>query len=99
MAVKPVQYLNKPAHMCAFEEVGQIYIHVDRANGPLKLVLLVQNRDRIRNAFYPDLFNVDSAVVGLILNIFHKVLIPYPPQEMCRLTAAFNSSRFADFTM
>ena len=65
----PVQDLDEPAHMCPFEVVRQVYIHIDRSDRVLGAVFLVQHRDGITDALHPDLVDFNVAVVFQILNV------------------------------
>ena len=71
LAMESVEYFHEPAHVCTLELVGEIYVHVDRGHGFLSLPSLVQDRDWVRDVFYPDLLDVDPAVITLSLDIFH----------------------------
>ena len=66
-----VEQLDETAHMGALVFVGQIHIHVDGGYRVLKAVLFVQDADRISNVLDTDLVDGDSAVIPLVLDVFH----------------------------
>lgn len=75
LAMKPVQDLDKPAHMRALETMGQIHIHVDRGHRMLSRLRLIQYCYRIRNGLDSDLFDINAPVVQFALDIFHIQLL------------------------
>jgi hypothetical protein len=71
LAMKPVQDLNKPAHMGSFKPVRQVDIHIDRCHGMLPLFGFIKDGYRITNRFDADFFDIDAPVIKLALYIFH----------------------------
>ena len=73
VAAEPVQNFNEPAHMCPFEVMGQIDVHVDSRDGLLDFLGLVQHRDGVGNILNPYFSNIDPPVIRLALDVLHGV--------------------------
>jgi len=68
-----IQYLDEPAHMGSLEVVGEVDIHIDGCIDGLGSVGTVQDNDRVFDALYPYLLNIDLSVVFLVLNVDHRL--------------------------
>jgi hypothetical protein len=55
--------------MCPLEVVGQVYVHIDRANGVLGAIYFIEDRDRITDALYPDFVDFYVAMVFEALDV------------------------------
>lgn len=71
IAVETVEDLNEAAHVGPLEVVGEVHRHVNRGHGALVMMGLVQDRNGVGDVFHSHLFDADSAVVLLALDIFH----------------------------
>ena len=71
LSMKPVQDLNKPAHMGSLEPVRQVDIHIDRRHSMLPLFGFIKDGNRITNRFDANFFDIDAPVIKLALYIFH----------------------------
>jgi hypothetical protein len=76
--MKLIENLDEPAHMRPLEPVRQVHIHIDRGDGILAFLGLVEKSYRIGDGLYPDLLDIDPAMVSLVLNILHQGI---PPAE------------------
>lgn len=72
VAMEAVQDFDEPAHVSAFEMVGQIHVHVNRSYRPLAFLGFVHHRNRVGDVFDPYLFNIDAAMIRLTLNVLHN---------------------------
>lgn len=72
LAMKFIEYLDKPAHVSTLELVGKVDIHVHRGDGVLTFLRFVPDRYRVGDGLDPDLFDIDSAAVQLALYVFHS---------------------------
>lgn len=75
IAMEAVEDLNKAAHVGPLEMMGKIHRHINGGHTALVTMGFVQNGNRVRYFFYPHLFNADSAVVLLALDIFHGLVL------------------------
>ena len=66
-----IEDLDKAAHVCALELMGQIDIHVDAGHGRLCAVGLIQDHDGVGQGFHPDLTDVNTTKISGTLDIFH----------------------------
>ena len=62
-----MEHLDEPAHVGAFEFLGQIDIHADGGNGVLQRAGLVANLDGETQTPHSDLVNAQFAVVPFAL--------------------------------
>ena len=72
LAMKLVQYLNKPTHMGALKLMGQIHVHIDSGDRFLTALGFIKHSHRIGDGFHSHLLYIDTSVIFLILNIFHN---------------------------
>ena len=72
LAVKPVENLDKTAHMRPFKPVRQIDVHIHLGDRLLTFTCLVEQADRVGDRFNTDFSDADPAEVVLALNIFHR---------------------------
>ena len=84
LSVKPIENLDKPAHMGAFEPVRQIDIHIHPGQGRLGFTLLIENNNRVGDGFDAHLANIDAPGVVEILDIFHAGYGAAPWQGLTR---------------
>ena len=69
--VETVKDLNKAAHVSALELMGQVDVHINRADRTLLLFGFVEDGDRIGNVLDSDLLDIYTPVIGLALDVFH----------------------------
>ena len=74
-AFEIIEHFHKTAHVCAFEMMGQIDIHIERGVDRLSAPGAVQDNNRIFNILYTDFFNINIAGIFLALNVNHKIIL------------------------
>ena len=70
--VKTVKDLHKTTHMGPLEVMGKIHIHIDGGNGVLFGASLIKYSYRIGDGLHPHLLDIDTAMILLVLDIFHN---------------------------
>lgn len=88
-AAVPVEDFHEPAHVGPLEVVRQVDRHGDVCHGPLFVVLLVQDNDRVAQVADPHLVNRDITIIMVALDIDHTVYL------RCLLRHWFTNVRFA----
>jgi hypothetical protein len=65
----PIQDLDESAHVCPFEVMWQVHIHVYGSDGVLGAILLIQYGNRVTDTLHPNLVDFNVTVVFLILDV------------------------------
>ena len=72
VAVEAIEDFYEPAHVGTLELMGQVHIHVDFGHSILNLPGLVQHCDGIGDFLDTNFPDIDSPMIALALNIFHR---------------------------
>ena len=72
--MKTIEYFNKPAHMRPFKMMRKVHIHIYGCNSSLTALRLVKNSYWVGYGFNPDLLNINSPMINLVLDIFHFMI-------------------------
>ena len=72
VAVEAIEDFNETAHVSTLELMGQVHIHVDFGHGILDFSGLVQHCDGIGDFLDANFPDIDSPMIALALNIFHR---------------------------